>query len=158
MPNRTHRFIVKDNIYDSYTHESLGEYLRFMKYLLKIDLMPLYNCFSGRICNKFTLADDDRYLLDDSHKLYMMPIRPEQKYTIAIDSDSKIEIFCAEYSPNAKAAATLMERKAFPSAAFAHPIVYETLEAEKPEALMLFISVAASNSSALTVLEGDYSG
>ena len=54
--NQTKNLVVKSNSYDSYTHEYLGDYLRFQRDYNDLDLMPLYNCFSNKICQNLDLT------------------------------------------------------------------------------------------------------
>ena len=113
--NQTRNLVVKNNIYDSYTHEYLGEYLRFQRDYNNIDLMPLYNCFSNVICqvwknpiniNKTTTIDGIQQVKniatfdpsDKAYKIYALPVKLFQKYTIAIDSEKPVEICCGFYN------------------------------------------------------------
>lgn len=56
VPNITRTLPICNNKYDSDTHEYLGEFLRFQRDYLGIDLMSLYNCFSNRVCNNINLS------------------------------------------------------------------------------------------------------
>ena len=63
-PNYTERFISRYSYYDSDTHEFLGKYLRCLKGIYGLDLMPLYNCYSGRISTNFYVSKtfyDEKY-------------------------------------------------------------------------------------------------
>lgn len=97
--NASRTLQVKNNIYDSYTHEYLGDYLRFIRDYDRINLMPLYNCFSNTRSTNLNLsiaayntvfdASDTRYAI------YSIPVRLFQDYTIAIDCDQPIECCCS---------------------------------------------------------------
>lgn len=102
--NYTKNFIIKDNIYDTYTHEYLGDYLRFQRDYNNINLMPLYNCFSNRTCTVLDvdIIVSDQYkaefnTLDSKYKIYLIPIKLFKDYTLAIQSDYAIEGFIGSY-------------------------------------------------------------
>ena len=103
MPNETKNYVIKNNIYDYYTHEYLGEYLRFIRDFHNVDLMPLYNCFSDHICNNIELTWNVGATSitfsggDPEYKIYMLPVKLFQKYTIAIDCQQEYELCCGIY-------------------------------------------------------------
>ena len=106
VPNETKNYVIKNNIYDYYTHEYLGEYLRFIRDFHNVDLMPLYNCFSDHICNNIELTFDAGTVAKKSitfsgsnpeYKIYMLPVKLFQKYTIAIDCQQEYELCCGIY-------------------------------------------------------------
>lgn len=106
VPNETKNYVIKNNIYDYYTHEYLGEYLRFIRDFHNVDLMPLYNCFSDHICNNIEQTFDVGTVAKKSitfsgsnpeYKIYMLPVKLFQKYTIAIDCQQEYELCCGIY-------------------------------------------------------------
>lgn len=148
VPNETKNYVIKNNIYDYYTHEYLGEYLRFIRDFHNVDLMPLYNCFSDHICNNIELNIELTWNVvtdstenagttggatsgattvpsetaegtteadttttetteikksitfsgsDSEYKIYMLPVKLFQKYTIAIDCQQEYELCCGIY-------------------------------------------------------------
>ena len=113
MLNKTKTLTLKSNIYDSHTHEYLGNFLRFLRDYNDINLMPLYNCFSDTICTNLNIEFDYLYIdeseeetkktktstilfdtSDPKYKIYMLPVKLFKEYTIAIDSDLPVEICC----------------------------------------------------------------
>lgn len=102
--NRTRHLKINSNIYDSHTHEYLGEYLRFMRDYNLVDLMSLYNCFSNNLCPQLNIdikisEDSQINISTDSstHKIYMIPVKFNKNYTLAIDSASSVEIWAGIY-------------------------------------------------------------
>jgi hypothetical protein len=104
--NSTKRLQIKNNIYDSYTHEYLGNYLRFLRDYDGLDLMSMYNCFSNKLCSSttgldFKVGNSKVYgnfnALDKNYKLYLVPVKLFKNYTIAIDSQAPVEICCGIY-------------------------------------------------------------
>jgi hypothetical protein len=181
--NHTKTFQIKNNIYDYYTHEYLGDFLRFFRDYYNINLMPLYNCFGNRLCSSlnlsFTLPLVNRAISfsshDDKFKIYMLPVKLFQKYTIAIDSNMPIELCCGVYDayldtkPASVEIAKLTYQK-INNASFNHPFIFDKLTGDKLRAddidllnlaqneddLKLFIKVPINNKSSITVLEGEY--
>ena len=107
--NYTKNLQIQNTTYDSYTHEYLGDYLRFQRDFANINLMPLYNCFSNRACPHldltFTIGSNyevkfktDQAFETAIYKYYMVPVKFFKDYTIAIDSEASIEVCCCIYN------------------------------------------------------------
>lgn len=121
IPGLTKTLYSPGRSYDAKTHEYLGDYLRFLRDYYDINLMPLYNCFNDRICTnlKYThelsvpnpsynsdAPEDEinnpttlKYTRvfnsqDSKYKIYAIPVKLFANYTVAIDCDQGIEMFC----------------------------------------------------------------
>lgn len=184
MANLTGEMKLRGLTYDAYTHRYLGDYLRFVRDYDGMDLMGMYNCFAGEQPFNLSLkvTDPARPLWsasfdssDASSKIFMVPVRYWQTYTIAIDCGLPVEIVAGFYS-NAQVYGS--EEKAFsyfstyrkvrasrfqtpfayggvadPTALFSFRTDRRFYEQEKN--LVLFVKVPATCSSGLVVLEGD---
>lgn len=108
--NLTRNLEPRGTLYDSYTHEYLGDYLRFCRDFSGIDLMSMYNCFCGDTAKNVSLSFDVSDTIDSSNKitasfdssdsssvLYVVPIRFGQQYTIGIDCAATIEVVACFY-------------------------------------------------------------
>lgn len=91
--------------YSTETHEYLGDFLRFLRDAYGLNLMSLYNCFNKRYSKKlnfsFTLDTGDKINFsstDKNYKIYMIPVKLFQKYTIATDCPEGLELCCGFYS------------------------------------------------------------
>ena len=131
-------------LYNYQTHEYLGDYLRFLRDYENINLMSMYNCFSDRLCNniktKLEWKANDGTLLrsttinsyDTDYKIYMLPVKLFEKYTIAIDCYQGIELFCGFYNEKLDTstnAEDLIKRTytKIPKALFSQPFIYNKL-------------------------------
>lgn len=115
--NLTDNLNITNLIYDSYTHQYLGNYLRFIRDFYKIDLMSLFNCCDGTLVKSHSLnleiilqSDKQRdsiettpvvsTIFDSSNNsfiIYAVPVKFHSKYSIGIDCNN-IEMFCGLYS------------------------------------------------------------
>ena len=192
--NYTKNLQIKNNIYDSYTHEYLGDYLRFQRDYNKINLMPLYNCFSNRDCEHLDLSVEvssgnngytAEFKTSEDYKIYMVPVKLFQKYTIAIDCEGAVEMCCGLYDKyqykdtsdtlltNCMTKLAKATYTCYNSLQFKTPVLFDKLFfiksalyshnndtlnriAAKETALKLFIKVPKNNKSSIVVLEGDY--
>ena len=95
------KYFSKYSYYDSDTHYYLGQYLRALRDINNIDLMPFYNCFNYRLGHDFYLTNSTNgYLQNGDYgydfaksnmvKTLMVPIKFDTSYTIAIDCSSQV--------------------------------------------------------------------
>lgn len=192
IPGRFYRGItsnIKSNssLYDSLTHYGLGQYLRMVRDLYELDLMPYYNCFDGTVSdkirvNKVTIDDlvKDKLISDntvkDNLKVYLVPIKFNQGYTIYFNSSVPFRIKPVYYngitvtevkenSNNGSVQSTLIRHCSKTEPAYysliegAESLVYEEASAKMLEDyLYLLVQVPSNLNSSLVVLEGDYRG
>lgn len=69
-PNLTKKLRLENDLYDSYTHRYLGDYLRFIRDYFDVNLMPMYNCFD----NTIEVQNNKKYLI--------IPIKYGKTYSI----------------------------------------------------------------------------
>jgi hypothetical protein len=185
--NLTKTANINNLYYDTYTHEYLGSYLRFLKDYRHLNLMSLYNCFSNELVDDLnltiTLSNTKKYYLasETGYKIYKVPVRFFEDYTIAIESSLPIEMACGFYNKTQDSSsltsniATATWQK-FNSCSFSRPILYTKLDAkslanqsayfmsenntgtftDKEKELYLFIKMPFSNKSSIVILEGDF--
>ena len=160
--NFTRTLKSSGSLYDTKTHEYLGEYLRFLRDYHGINLMSLYNCFSNQIYNNISfkiaaptkLVQDPAFpddpekqvaitvgpeivfnSYDPKYKIYALPVKLFEKYTIAIDSPHGYELCCGFYNTtfdNSARARDLVSRtyQRVRQSIFGAPIVYDKLAVE----------------------------
>lgn len=145
--NYTKNLRIQNNTYDSYTHEYLGDFLRFHRDYKHLDLMPLYNCFSNRVCPRLkksiiiskpngennTVGYTAEFNTNDKHyKIYMVPVKLFKKYTIAIDSSEAVEMCCGLYGQyeydNSYDDLFRLTYKCFSDMQFKTPVLYDKIQ------------------------------
>lgn len=97
--NITGRYQSKILGYDADTHFYLGQYLRMMRDIFDLDMMPFYNCYCGETLSG---VDFDQYgVYTRSHnsfyKVLSVPVRFGKKYMVAINSELPIELITVVY-------------------------------------------------------------
>lgn len=97
----THNFISSSNYYDIELHNYFGNYLRALRDVKGIDLMPYYNIYSGDYISNYRITDNglEEYY-NNTYKLLRVPIKYNKKYTIAIDCPSQVLMCPALFSKN----------------------------------------------------------
>ncbi len=176
-PSLTSNFISNNSTYDSNTHKYLGNYLRLIRDLYNIDLFPFYNCWSGDYSDnlRFKLINDQEYLIDnneinDGYKMFLIPIRFNQTYTIYLNTNVTIKLGSAYYKNRQLIDKENLDRvlpfeyKSYNYVSFSSPIKYRIDKKDSSDNnaninvlndyLTLFILLP--NNSKIVVLEGDY--
>lgn len=177
-----YNFHSKFMYYDSETHFHLGEYLRYIRDRKNLNLLPYYNCFSNKSINRVHLVTNSNgrtfeISKNDNYKLYAVPVKFGQKYTVAIDSDTPVQIRTMVYNDDAGCILKNVQSKDsekeyysddtddyefLPTTCFTKPFLKYIRSATSKDLyaqeknLYLIIQVSKDNKSALTVLEGDH--
>ena len=116
----SYSYMSTKNYYDSETHRFLGEYLRFLKGMYHLDLMPFYNCYNQDLIDNIQLRKDTANVIlypneklypsnylkpgvnrqsvttyelsetETSTKVLCIPIKFNKTYTIAIECNSSV--------------------------------------------------------------------
>ena len=180
IPNLTKTFTIGSNVYDAHTHEYLGDYLRFVRDYVGIDLMGMYNCFSNNPTERalFNIQSGTTVVAtfdseSTDYTVYAVPVKFGREYTIAIDWHGTIEMACAFYSngnvivPGDESTdpmwfSTYAKRS---GCRFSNPFVYDKLaeygknsgvDHAMEGCLRLLIKVPNGCKSTIVVLEGDH--
>lgn len=171
LKNITKNLEIRNNLYDSYTHEYLGDYLRYIRDYTGLNLMSMYNCFSNvSLEASHNNVNNSEFKSDSSqYTVFVVPVRFNQKYTIAIDWHGTIEMFVDFYSNNKTIESTVCRNlsnttyQKVTNMRFNHPILFDKLmnksitpDYSKEKCLKLFIKVPIECKSSIVILEGDY--
>lgn len=182
--NLTSNLDIKSNLYDTETHEYLGNYLRFIRDYNKINLMPLYNCFSNRklenVNEDFTIRDKNtfenkKYTINTysgNSIYYLIPVKFNKEYTVAINCISQYDIFCVLYKNGiinqVKENGNVSYEKLISNtltkvsgSTFYNPFIYKTsYDAsdlwQMENCLYMVIKLPKNISSSIVILEGNY--
>lgn len=106
--------------YDTKTHEYLGDFLRFIRDYYDVNLMSLYNCFNNKTVSNIyiekvyyeeKISETDtskkeriKHIVttfdstDSKYRIFAIPVKLFEKYTIAIDCYKGVEMFCGLYN------------------------------------------------------------
>ena len=87
-------YISNSEGYDAVTHERLGKYLRSLRDMYELNLMPLYNCFSNEIfeahhiysAGEWSTDRIEKTVEDYNTKIFKVPIRFNTDYTICMEN------------------------------------------------------------------------
>lgn len=177
-PGISYRYLSKNRYYDSDDHKQLGKYLRCVRDIYSIDLMPFYNCFNNQLINDIVLTSKGYEVGSNSeYKVLATPIKYNTTYTIAVDCAEEILIRPIVYSRVGVDEQSENYIKNFvttPSRnmnSFKKPFTYSltvvddgkvsTQEAikylkDRERDLYLLVQLPKTNTSSFVVLEGDY--
>ena len=166
--NITKNLEIRSNVYDSYTHEYLGDYLRYIRDYKKLNLMSMYNCFSNVTANvDFTNFNSK----DSSYTIFCFPVKFNQKYTIALDWHGTIEVCCGFYKDGKRFVSDTYDGdiekdtyQKFSGLRFSDPVIYDKLKLsdlknydyDSEKCLKMYLKVSTECKSSIVVLEGDY--
>lgn len=178
LPEITERFYSNFQYYDSLTHRMLGKYLRCIRDLYNVNLMPFYNCFSYDVLANISLSEESTNGIEnrtnDKYKLLAVPIKFNRTYTIYLDCPTKVLYKSVIYGKmglvnklNSDETLTdeLNENLNIKlSTNFLQPFTYRINNTGRnakllqsfEDCLYLLIQVPTNNTSSFVVLEGDY--
>ena len=96
----TSNFESNSALYDSDTHKALGRYLRYIRDMQGVDLLPYYNCYSGISSDKIRIKENNLIIdntVSDGLISYIVPVTFNQFYTIYYQTDIPFYIMPVYY-------------------------------------------------------------
>ena len=170
--NLTTKLPIRSSVYDSYTHNYLGNFLRFIRDYKGINLMPLYNCFSNEVPTElYTSAKIsngktfDINTANSNYQYYVVPVKFNEEYTIAIDSPVPYEMACLIYTDSdindISYELMVQTYRSVSGSNYSQPFIYSTdIDASKywpfEKNLRLLLKLPSVVDSTITILEGNY--
>ena len=190
--NITKNLEINNIIYDSYTHKYLGEYLRFLRDYKNLNLMSMYNCFANEVCSNaniiYTVSSSEQVTFssdDTKYKIYMVPVKFAQNYTLAIDCHSTVQVVAGIMSAGKITKVLDGTYARYSGCEFSSPVLYDKLcyndyydtikgaeqiglsntikniiptnsDLSEDDSLYLFVKVPYNCNSSFVVLEGKY--
>lgn len=169
--NYTKNLVINNNTYDSYTHEYLGNYLRFQRDYNNLNLMSLYNCFSNNVCYNLETSISGTNATfsssDQNYTIYMIPVKYFKEYTLAIEAEAQVEMFCGYYNSYLNTNFVNISKETYfttKDLKFNQPIIYKKLLDYRPtdsekyfeQDLKLFLKVPNIVKSTIILLEGNF--
>lgn len=174
-PGLTSTYSSINDGYDSKTHYYLGNYLRCIRDLHDINLMPFYNCYNGEYVADIAIDSTTKTIIQSNpnlkgKKVISIPVKFGETYSIFIDCSTEVEIMCGFYgnkgyiSPAQTAAVEIKTENKYASlryTSFRDGFTYTTPKPEKStypytRFFKMFIQLPLNTDSSITVLEGDY--
>lgn len=169
--NLTRNLEIRNLIYDTYTHVYLGEFLRFIRDYLNLDLMSLYNCFTNKTANNININKNNIIFNSNSTDcvIFEVPIKYDKQYTIAIDCSTKIELLPCILTDNSlkikEEDIYVNNYQTISNSLFKKPFIYSSPKKqdlgkvnwyEKERNLKLLLKIPSNCNSSIVILEGDY--
>ena len=154
--NLTHRARVQGNTYTEELHRYLGDYLRCCRDMFNVDMMQYYNCFQPVIIDNIEGASP-------TSKTFITHIKFNTTYTIALESLSSTLIHPILYTEHGVSPLTSqlksapIEKRTTFGEPFLLAVDVDDLDIYNTRKnLFLAITVPASNTSSIVILEGNY--
>lgn len=167
----TELFHSNTHYYDIQTHIKLGDYLRLLRSLYGLDLLPLYNCYANYFVDNIDLSSGKlREASNAYYKVTLVPVKFNHTYTITLATSSNAFIKPVIYDgklikdPNKSGFIydnTYTKITKLNTQTINNPI-YITINNTDPDAqalekyLYLAIQLPKNNNTPITVLEGEY--
>ena len=92
-PNITSNYHSRESYYSTSMHEALGRYLRFVRDLTDLDLLPLYNCYSNKYLHNqqlslITVEGKNLVTINQSTDtdIILIPVQNNKKYQLSFDA------------------------------------------------------------------------
>lgn len=173
----TYKYQSHFDFYDSETHYQLGKYLRCIRDLCGVNLMPFYNCFNYKVVSGFYLDKKSKYgyveKSSDKYDLYAVPVKFNRAYTVAFSCKFNAalkSVICnntglvrANYQGVNTILTDLIDEKvvSITNSIFNQPFTYKIKTTDRylmsfENSLYLIIQLPKNTKTSIVVLEGDY--